>query len=319
MQTSAKETMTDSQRSIVRSKVYATLANRVKRGEDGPFSAVDLFREICDELADVEVLPPGPGGSRYSNLSPLDRKHFPDFHVPSEIARFVRQQLWELYLQGILAPAPRNVCPVYGDLRPPYSYLHLGCGVLTPYGADILKDTTKRIQVHDPDGYLANFRDATPEPDPEMMRYLEECASVFRGSHFLATIVLLGIASERLIEVLAESLRDALGEPTGTKWFEKKYSKKRYISARFKELSKELVQAYDEDLKSEKLKDPFQSVVTCTFEQIRVARNDIAHPRGREFTWNEVGGLLHQFVQHFIYVNQIIALLRSKSTSSQTI
>lgn len=64
MQTSAKETMTDSQRSIVRSKVYATLANRVKRGEDGPFSAVDLFREICDELADVEVLPPGPGGSR---------------------------------------------------------------------------------------------------------------------------------------------------------------------------------------------------------------------------------------------------------------
>jgi len=111
-----------------------------------------------------------------------------------------------------------------------------------------------------------------------MMRYLEECVGVFRGAHFLATIALLGVASERLIEVLAESLRDALGEPEGTKWFDKKFSQQWPVSRRFKALSDRLFREYEQDLKREKLKEAFDCVVKPTFDQIRCARNDIAHP-----------------------------------------
>lgn len=241
---------------------------------------------------------------------------FPDFGVSPEMTSFIRQLLWEFYLQGILAPAPATPEVRHKDhtsaLHPMAFLLDLDSVMLTPYGVGILCDTSNRIQVHDPDAYLANFRNADPPPDREMMRYLGESAAVFRDGRFLATIILLGVASERMIEVLAESLRDALGEPEGTKWFDRKYSKERFISSRFKTLSDRLFREYGQDLKREKLKERFDCVVKPTFEQIRCARNDIAHPSGREFTWNEVSGFLHSFVQYFIYVNRIIKLLRSK-------
>ncbi len=41
-------------------------------------------------------------------------------------------------------------------------------------------------------------------------------------------------------------------------------------------------------------------MVTLTLEQIRCARNDIAHPMGCELTWNEVSGFLHSFLQYFV-------------------
>ncbi len=63
-------------------------------------------------------------------------------------------------------------------------------------------------------------------------------------------------------------------------------------------------------LASQDIKGPFQKIVTLTFEQLRNARNGIAHPNGREFTQNEVSGFFHNFVQYFIYINQIFAFLR---------
>ena len=81
---------------------------------------------------------------------------------------------------------------------------------------------------------------------------------------------------------------------------------------RFLALTGKLMGEYGEELSRVGLKDAFNGVVTLTFEQIRNARNDIAHPSGREFTWNEVSGLLHNYVQYFIYANRIIAFLRAK-------
>ena len=311
MQASASETIPDLTKSIVRGTVHGTLATYAKAGKHGPFRAARLFQEICDKLAEADVIPPGPGGSNLTDLNPDDQSLPTDFDVPPHIARFVRGVLWQLYLQGVLAPAPERECPARVDRKPPFSYLDIDCCVLTQYGQDILTDATNRIQVHDQDGYLGNFWNADPPPDEEMMRYVQESVAVFRGAHFLATVVLLGVASERLIEVLAETLRDALGDPRGTNWFNEKYINKRDISKRFSALSGKLMGEYGKDLNREKQKDAFDGIVTLTFEQIRNARNDIAHPRGREFTWNEVSGLLHNFVQYFIYTNRIIAFLSS--------
>jgi len=77
------------------------------------------------------------------------------------------------------------------------------------------------------------------------------------------------------------------------------------------------VAEYGEQLNDEKLKNAFNGVVRLTFEQIRFTRNEIAHPKGREFTWNEVSGLLHNFVQYFGYSNGVIALLRSNKKTTQ--
>jgi hypothetical protein len=306
----------------VRAKVLEVLAHYASVGGWGPIPLGRLFQDICDGLVQEGTIPGRSDGAKFASLEYSHHTDsFPDFGVSADIGSLVRQVLWELYVQGILSPSPQahkvlNIHKNYAGLLPLILQMDLDCAVLTTYGVEILADTSGRVKVHDPDRYLANFWKADPQPDREMMRYLDECVAVFRGGHFLATIVLLGVASERLIEVLAESLRDALGDPTGVDWFNTKYVNKRDISTRFSSLSGKLMGQYSKDLDGAKLKEAFTGVVTLTFEQIRCARNDIAHPMGREFTWNEVSGFLHSFVQYFIYVNRIVSLLESKRASA---
>jgi hypothetical protein len=305
-------------RSSVRNQIYSVLAQHASSGNHGPISIKKLFLMAADGLVKADIIErpqflggKGLGGQKFVQLIGRTQPNlFPDYGIPSNIANLMRQTLWELYLQGILAPAPRQNPSNYQDY-----WLHLDYVMLTPYGVSILIDSQNRIQVHDPDGYLASFWNASPPPDTEMMRYLSECVSVFRGGHLLASVVLLAVASERLVEVLAESLRDGLGEP-GAAWFHSKYKNKRHISDRFKRLAGKLMGEYGKALEQEKLKEGFQSVVTLTFEQIRLARNDIAHLGGREFTWNEVSGFLHNFIQYFGYVNRIITFLANNPKGS---
>ena len=305
-------------RSGVRAEIFRVLADYAFGGNHGPIAIGKLFLRAADGLVEAGIIekPPQLRGQRFAQLEysyPSDS--FPDYGVPSDIANLMRQTFWELYLQGILAPAPtqREILDNNlnkASLTPLALFLDLDWIMLTPYGVDILTDARNRIQVHDPDGYLANFRNAGPEPDPEMMRYLGECVRVFRSGHLLATVVLLGIASERLIEVLALSLRDALGASYGgSSWFREKYAKKRDISDRFEVVEGKLMGEYGKELDEEKLKDGFRTIVKLTFEVIRDARNAIAHPKGRDFTWNEVSGLLHNFVPYFKHINRIIAFL----------
>jgi hypothetical protein len=273
-----------------------------------------LFLRAADILVSEGILKERRGGQNFTQQNtsgPI--ASYPNYEVDDDIAHLMKQTFWELYIQGVLAPASnfRAIINEHNQEERKWVsgglFLDLDHIMLTPYGVDILIDSKNRIRVYDPDGYLANFWSASPLPDPIMMRYLSECNSVFRSGHLLASVILLGIASERLVNILAERLRDALGNPMGSEWFRTKY--KGDISDRFKALTNKLVAEYDQELKQEKLRDALEGVVTLTFAIIRHARNDIAHPKGRDFTWNEVSGFLHSFVQYFKYVNRIIELL----------
>lgn len=302
-------------RQSVRTEVFSTLAEYASGGAHGPIPVGLLFLKICDRLARAGIIASRPDGQDFERLKySYPSVSFPDFGVPSVIADLVRQILWELYTERILAPASQSRAILDRDLNeasltPLALFLDLNRVMLTPYGVDILIGSRERIQVHDPDAYLTNFWSAKPPPDPEMMRYLSESVSVFRSNHLLASVVLLGIASERLIEVLAESLRDALGDPDGTSWYSRYHNKD--ISKKFSSITNKLKEEYKQlDLNT----DAFRAA-ELTFQHIRLARNDIAHPIGRQFTWNEVSGFLHNFVQYFGYANQIIAFLSSNPRS----
>ena len=303
-------------RQAVRAEVFNTLAEYASGGAHGPIHVGLLFLRICDRLARVGIIKNRPDGQEFARLKySYPSNSFPDFGVPSVIADLVRQVLWELYTERVLAPASQSRaildCNLNNEatLTPLALYMDLDYVMLTPYGVDILIDSRERIQVYDPDGYLTNFWSAKLPPDPEMMRYLSESVSVFRSNHLLASVVLLGVASERLIEVLARSLRDALGDPDGISWYSR--YRKKDISKKFSSITNKLKEEYKQlDLNT----DTFRAA-ELTFQYIRLARNDIAHPSDRQFTWNEVSGFLHNFVQYFGYINQIIAFLSSSPRS----
>jgi hypothetical protein len=304
------DTMTQFTRSAICDSVFRVLANFAASDKHGPIPVRKLFAMTADHLVASDTInkPKFLGGKNFDQYLEIEEDaKFPNYEVSENIVLLIRQRIWELYLQGILTPATKvRDVPERGDRQ---IWLFFDAFMLTPYGVQILTDKSGRIIVHDPDGYLAIFKNSNKPQDTEMMRYLDECASVFRSGHLLASVILLAIASERLIEVLAESLRDALGKPEGTDWFDKNYAKQRIISERFKVVSMKIMGVYGDKLNDEKLKEPFQNVVKLTFDTIRLARNDIAHHAGREFTWNEVSGFLHNFVQYYRYVNQIIKFL----------
>jgi hypothetical protein len=309
------EAMNPSTRSAVRDCVFRALTHFASTNQHGPVPVKQLFLMAADNLVDAHMIVrpqflggEGAGGQKFADLlSGEQNRIFPNYEIPEAIALLIRQMIWEFYLEGILAPATRG--RIDTTVSDKDTWIDLDTFMLTPYAVQALTDGSSQIRVYDPDGFLANFMVSNPPPDSEMMSYLQECVYVFRGGHLLASVILLAVASERLLDVLAESLRGALGDPNGTTWFNQKFAQKRDISVRFGAVSAKLMGEYGDKLNDEKLKEPFQSVVTLTFEAIRLARNDVAHLSGRVFTWNEVSGFLHNFVQYHRYINQILAYL----------
>jgi hypothetical protein len=226
----------------------------------------------------------------------------------------MREVLWDLYVLRIISPATSagEIFTTDG-VRAHYTvdggiFLDLDQLYITAHGAKVLRETDKRIQVYDPDGFLSPFLAAQPPPDLELMRYLTECVHVFHNNYLIAAVVLLGASSERLIDVAATALRDALGSK-GTTWHTK-YVRKRYISERFKALEGTLMLEYGEELKTAGLKEAFQDIVKLNFEAIRHSRNSIAHPRGNVPNFNKVAGMIHNFSLYFDHTNSIIDYLR---------
>ena len=318
------DAMNPSTRSAVRDCLFRALTHLASTNQHGPIPIKRLFLMTADYLVDTHLIVrpmflggEGAGGQKFTDLVKDEQNQiFPNYEIPENAALLMRQMIWELYLQGILSPATKSRMGI--EISDMDTWVFLDTFMLTPYGVQVLTDETNRILVYDPDGFLANLIVSNPPPDTEMMRYLQECTSVFRAGHLLASVILLAVASERLIDVLAETLRDALGDHNGTTWYNQKYAQKRDVSVRFKAISAKLMDEYGDKLNDEKLKESFQSVVTLTFEAIRLARNDVAHLSGREFTWNEVSGFLHNFVQYYGYTNQILGLLASNPKGRAT-
>lgn len=273
--------------SIIRAAIFEWLA-RLVADKKYEVNMNQAAHQALNSLYRKGILPSqAPSNIRFEDLYA--------HQVSRDVIRSVTQIFWELHLQGILIPSAAWISSNNGH------------AIITPYGRELISENSGRIQAHDPEGYLENFINENPVPDVEMMLYVKESISVFQNGHFFACVILLGVASERLITVLAENLRNSLGSPSGTEWFQKKY--KGNASEKFKVLVNQLLADYGEELEKEKLKEALQGTVKLTFETIRHARNDIAHPKGREFTWNEVSGLLHNFVQYFKYTNKVIAVL----------
>ena len=289
-------------RSIIRASIFDWLGSYVSR----EIYSVDIHQgahQVLEKLFKEGELPSQPPSNvPFEALS--------SHGVSKNLLDFITQSFWELHLQGMLSPTPSWVSSGNAVF---YTSHEKVSAIITSYGKELLNEDTDRIRTHDPDGYIAGFYASNPDPDPEMMCYVEEAIRVFHSGHLFATVVLLGIASERLVEVLALSLSQALGEKRGKEWYQSKYDKKFNISDRFEAVSAKLVSEYGEELKKERILEDFKKIVTTTFEIIRSARNEVAHPKGRNFSWNDVSGFLHLYVSYFKCVNRVIIVLKNPS------
>lgn len=169
---------------------------------------------------------------------------------------------WQLVVEGILAPG----------MNP--SNMNLPWFHLTKYGELVINEQVKTP--HDPTGYLARIKNNIEMPDSTVMAYLTEGLLSFERGSLVASIVMLGVASERVFLLLCQSMLIALEDEAELKKFKS-------IVDRFPMKPKlDWMHTKIQSLQERRLSGlPENStlMLTTIYDLIRNQRNELGHPR----------------------------------------
>jgi hypothetical protein len=203
--------------------------------------------------------------------------------------------LWELLIQGILAPGFNN-----SNLDLPFIHV-------TEYGMKCIESNT--ILPHDPDGYLERLKRLVGQPlDDVVLNYVREGLLTFLGGHYFSATVMLGVASEQCIDLLIEAYANAIVDTTRKTTFVKKIEQAgRSVKNRFDKLRNELLA-----LKlPPTLMDALDIQLSGIFTLIRYSRNDAGHPTGQAVDRDMAHGNLLLFPQYCKRVYDLVAYFKT--------
>lgn len=203
--------------------------------------------------------------------------------------------IWELIVQGIIVPGQNPGNAEWPNLS------------LTPYGKGVVKKTEPTP--YEPDAYYRAAIESANEINPIVMMYLKESVEAFRRGLYLASAVMLGVASELVFQTLcvliSEKLKEAKEEQRN-----KKLSEARTVKAKHELLLKWIESEFLKTLPdSERLELHLQGV----FSTIRLTRNQAGHPEGKDVDRQVALGHLTLFPQYLRTMAEYISLLKSGS------
>lgn len=135
--------------------------------------------------------------------------------------------------------------------------------------------TSGSWEPRDPDGYLKRLRAFKPAIDAAALRYVEESLRAFNSRCYLATSVMLGVASEQVFDGLARSAV-AAAKGSAKKLNEALENPRTSQFTRFTELRKQL-EPMRADL-PEGLADTL--TLDAVADLLRITRNEAGHPTG---------------------------------------
>ncbi len=209
----------------------------------------------------------------------------------------VHEIIWDLLIQGVLAPGLNR-----SNLE--FPWIHV-----TEYGMQCLEASD--ILPHDPDGYLKRLQEQVGTAlDNTVLIYVKESLLTFLAGRYLAATVMLGVASERCVDLLVENYLSAIGDPNREATFEKKVRRAgRSVKRRFDALRDELLTL---SLPSE-LADALDIQLSGIFTLIRYSRNDAGHPTGRAVGRDVAYGNLLLFPQYCTRVYGLIEYFKTNS------
>jgi hypothetical protein len=204
--------------------------------------------------------------------------------------------LWELMIQGILAPGSEGQ-----NIRLPVFHV-------TDYGRIVLEKG--KFLPNDPVGYIERINQVMKRPDDTILTYLSESLECFNKNCFVSAVILLGVASEREFLLLCESLLNALTDTKERAKFNKILDK-RAIKPKFDWVFNKIQAILH--TKSHSLPENLNIMLTVIFDFIRRQRNELGHPQERppSVSREEVFVNLNIFPDYLKTVDQVIAYLNN--------
>ena len=142
-----------------------------------------------------------------------------------------------------------------------------------PSAAGIAAATGGSWEPRDVDGYLKRLRAHRPQVDDVAIAYVAEALRAFNARCYLATSVMLGVASESVINGLGRAIVAVRGEKAAQleKLLDSSASR---LGRQFDEMRKQLVQM--------DLPDGLTDTLTldAVADLLRISRNSVGHPTG---------------------------------------
>lgn len=206
-----------------------------------------------------------------------------------------QEVFWSFIIQGILLPG-------YSE-----QHLELPFFRLTEYGKTVL-DSADPVP-YDTDGYLTHLKSIAPNLDAISMTYVAEGLDCFVRGNYTASLVMLGVGSEKLILDLAQVLQQALPSAEAAKM--QRSIEKDKVAKMYSEF-KRLLTPHMSSIPPT-LKDGLELLLDGVFTVVRTHRNEAGHPTGKRFDRLTVLGLFSVFPSYCERVSQLIEHLKNNS------
>jgi len=209
----------------------------------------------------------------------------------------IREIIWELLVQGVLAPG-------FDASNLEFPFIHV-----TEFGAQCLEADT--ILPHAPGRYLEQLQQQLNQPlDDIVLTYVRESLLTFLAGHYLAATVMLGVGSERCVDLLIEAYSNAIGNANERQDFRNDIQRAgRSVKRRFDVLRDALL-ALNLPVG---LGDALDIQLSGIFTLIRYTRNDAGHPTGRTIGRDLAHGNLLLFSQ---YCHRVYGLIEYFQTTT---
>jgi hypothetical protein len=167
---------------------------------------------------------------------------------------------------------------------------------ITEFGVKCIQ--TGVIQPYDSDGYLSRMNRDIPNIDDTALRYLQESLDCLRRECLMASMVMLGGASEKIFILLTESLHGSIQDPIRKKRFEKNAINDWRLKRKFDAFRKEMDIVSALPIFPNDLREDLDVKLLGIFSLIRQSRNDVGHPSGKSVTKEDVNGNLLLFMSY---------------------
>jgi hypothetical protein len=237
---------------------------------------------LNDQVSDIERWVAGQAGT----LTPQDQSK-------------VDEVIWDLIVQRVLTIESKGS---YG-----WAFLRL-----TGFGKEVVKE--QRWSPYDPDGYVRELRKQAPALASLCQMYAEEALQCFRSGCYLAAVVMLGAASEGIVNELFRRFITALkagGVPEAPS-VEGKIEKEQSIYRKYEVFRKHFDPLVKPKLPSD-LSDDLNLQFDGVFNLIRFYRNDAGHPTGTKIERTSAFTSLVLFVPYCKRVEDLINWLKANS------
>jgi len=219
-------------------------------------------------------------------------EQFPQDNRPTKDQ--INQTLWSLLGKGIIYIDISQPSPEHWEWR------------LTDAGKK--SDSDEQFNPDDPERYLERLKKNVPEISPLVYQYTKEAVNCYNNECYLASVVMLGAASEAaFLEMAFESVPwfDELGTSLKNSLDN---SRQPYVN-KFREFRKRI------EIKKSNLPKDLEEKLSITFDSLldlyRITRNEVGHPSGKTIARDD------QYISLQMFGRYLQTVYRMKSFFSE--